>query len=1195
MQFNKYIKKVISVSLAILMGFGISLGEPASVRADPSVDFPDLYPAHKLENIDDEAIKVKVDALIKSMTRDEMYSLLTYAPDSSNTKIGVGAGVVNGVPRLGVPVIRTWDGPKGLVSTNDLESTSPASELALASSFSKDLAYKYGELYGSEVKATAGNVALGVQIDHARAPFFFRARDTLGEDPYLTGVLGSEYAAGVESNNVIATLKHMGAYSSMFHNPILSLYGNQTTQDDIIIDEQTLHESYLAQFLKVIKDGNASAIMSSYNKVNGIPAAANEYMLRDVLREMWGFKGISMPDWGAGMDIGQVFVHKGTDLEMNLNLLYNMPIGRYNTKTNIEAAIMDGEMTWADVETAVTHILTSLGKSGYLGLVVVNEDGTAAVDPTPPDVIELPNLEGSARSALLQENNDIALKIALEGAVLLKNSNNALPVSKDNTIAMIGLTGQYTLTGHYAESAFGWLQAMTSPYENMVNLLGKDKITAAIGLEIVGQNIPDEYLFVSDGSQSPAVNGVTQAVYGGDTIVIPNLELTTGTINGSVNKTYKNSADGTALTKGTSVTLTTYLEAPETGTYGFNLQGIGGTLDAKITVDGEDKEIPFRAASVTGVQDAHTAWATGSLVPTLEGMNISVSTLSVDLEAGNKYEIVIKAAADSDSKDQQLRLNWFKPGHIEAERAAAIDAAKNNNKVIVFVSDLGNGDQPSSGILKLQRSTLDLDAEQLSLLKDVVRAAKSKGNQVIVVTNTALPITMDWIEDVDAVLNMWLPGQQGGKATAQLLTGIANPSGKLPISYPKTKNDTQFGAVENSYQNPIEVNKVNEGIFSGYRWYDKQGIDPLFTFGHGLSYTTFAYSDLLVTKTAGATYGYDVTFTVINSGSVAGSEVAQVYLGEAAVPSGIQMANNQLAGFVRIEDLQPGESRTVNVTIDRQSLSYWDKDCDLQTREDGTKDKYVVAMGSRDIRVGSALDDIRLSQQITVGGQEPVNPNGSGNVTSTINTGSTMKEPAPATAGNTPTAKDKLSVTFTDAASIPGWAEAAIADLVNKKIIAGRPNGSFDPQGRITRAEIVKLIVTGLEFKAAGNTKKFNDVNDGIWYKPFIGIAASNGIVNGVGNQLFKPNDSVSRQDICVMVYNALEAMNVPMPQGEQSAFEDDDKITGYAKEAVTVLRALSIINGRTNRYFDPTATATRAEASVIVKGVLDYVAESKL
>jgi beta-glucosidase len=187
---------------------------------------------------------------------------------------------------------------------------------------------------------------------------------------------------------------------------------------------------------------------------------------------------------------------------------------------------------------------------------------------------------------------------------------------------------------------------------------------------------------------------------------------------------------------------------------------------------------------------------------------------------------------------------------------------------------------------------------------------------------------MPWKDRVRAILEMWYPGQEGGWATAKLLLGLANPCGKLPVTFPMRLSDAPTGGV------------YSEGIAVGYRWYDQRSIEPLFPFGHGLSYTRFEYSDLAVS-------GSDVSFTVKNAGPRAGAEVAQVYLGppdNAPVP----MVAKALAGFERVE-LGPGQSRRVTVHIGARELSYWSTE-----RHD-----WVVAAGRRPVYIGASSRDIR--------------------------------------------------------------------------------------------------------------------------------------------------------------------------------------------------------------------------------------------
>jgi len=226
--------------------------------------------------------------------------------------------------------------------------------------------------------------------------------------------------------------------------------------------------------------------------------------------------------------------------------------------------------------------------------------------------------------------------------------------------------------------------------------------------------------------------------------------------------------------------------------------------------------------------------------------------------------------------------------------------------------------------------------------------------------NTGDPVTMPWVDDVAAILEVWYPGQEGGESTAQLLLGEVNPSGKLPVTFPvRLEDNPTYSPDGRRYPGipptgPTAEEFYDEGIFVGYRWYDANDIAPLFPFGHGRSYTKFHYSDLAI---RGGRNGFEASFTVRNAGTVRGAEVPQVYLGGSrAVPAGVQMAEKALVGFDRV-DLRPGETKRVKVNIDKRALSYWSS----------VDDDWVGAGGKRAVYVGASSRDIRLRGVVQVG------------------------------------------------------------------------------------------------------------------------------------------------------------------------------------------------------------------------------------
>jgi beta-glucosidase len=244
------------------------------------------------------------------------------------------------------------------------------------------------------------------------------------------------------------------------------------------------------------------------------------------------------------------------------------------------------------------------------------------------------------------------------------------------------------------------------------------------------------------------------------------------------------------------------------------------------------------------------------------------------------------------------------------------------------------------------RANLSLDSGGDDLISTV---AASQPNTVVVL-NTGGPVLMPWLDQVKAVLEAWYPGQEYGNAIAALLFGDVNPSGKLPQTFPKsladlpTQTPEQYPGVT---RDGIPHAIYSEGLLVGYRWFDAKGIDPLFPFGHGLSYTTFAFSDLTVRPSG---KGAGVVFTITNTGTRAGAEVGQVYVG---FPSSAGEPPKQLKGFEKVF-LQPGESQQVTISLDARAFSYWDP----------ARSAWTVPSGSFTVMVGSSSRDLPLQAKV---------------------------------------------------------------------------------------------------------------------------------------------------------------------------------------------------------------------------------------
>ena len=272
---------------------------------------------------------------------------------------------------------------------------------------------------------------------------------------------------------------------------------------------------------------------------------------------------------------------------------------------------------------------------------------------------------------------------------------------------------------------------------------------------------------------------------------------------------------------------------------------------------------------------------------------------------------------------------------------AAAEAAAQADVAVVVVGRYSILESESFDV-----KTMDLPAGQNELIEAVEKA----NPRTIVVLNTGDPVTMTtWLDKTPALLDMWYGGQEGGHALAAVLFGDANPSGKLPVTLPKRFEDSPaYGHY------PGENLRVDyaEGIYVGYRYFDTKHVEPAFPFGFGLSYTAFAYSDLKVvhSKTSEGSAHVEsdlVSVNVKNTGTRAGAEVVQLYIHDGH--SKIDRPVRELKGFERVK-LEPGESKTIQFTVDRAALSYWSPE----------KKAWVAEPGKFEVQVGASSRDIRL-------------------------------------------------------------------------------------------------------------------------------------------------------------------------------------------------------------------------------------------
>ncbi|HET7542206.1 MAG TPA: glycoside hydrolase family 3 C-terminal domain-containing protein [Polyangiaceae bacterium] len=717
------------IASALSLGFGLGsllVGCHTSQSSTPSSSAPpkssaldakakaDAAPAAAASAWLDKRLSAdqRAELLLHAMTQEEKLALLTgyFGVQSDWNKYQFkearrqSAGFVPGVPRLGFTAQWQTDSGSG-VSTQreappELERTALPSGLLTAATWDPSIAEKGGAMIGNEARATGFNVMLAGGVNLTREAFNGRNFEYGGEDPLLAGLMVGALVRGIQSNHIVATVKHF------------ALNNQETGRDriNVVIDEAAARMSDLLAFQIAIEQGDPGSVMCSYNLINGAYACQNEWLLNQVLKHDWGFKGYVMSDWGAQHDT-VLNANYGLDQETGV-----ADTGKYQWLDKLATAIRQNQVPQARLDDMARRVARTLIEKG------------AVDEPVTPGPIDF-----AAHAQVTQAD-------AEDGIVLLKNQGVLPLAAKAQRIALIG--------GH-----------------------------ADVGV-------------LSGGGSAQ--------VYAPGGNAVPGL----------------------------------------------------GSKD----------------------------WP-GPIV----------YTRSSPLEA-------LRAELPKST------LSWQSGADLEA----ASSAAKLADIAIVFVT------QWTTESLDFP---LSLPDEQDRLIAAVARANK----RTVVVLETGGAVLMPWLDQVAGVVEAWYPGSRGGPAIARVLSGAVNPSGHLPLTFPRKleqlprSKPTGDGSPAGTR---LEVH-YDEGAAVGYRWYGKKAFEPLFPFGHGLSYTTFAQKKLSARVDNGE---LKVTFTVSNTGKRAGKTVAQVYV---APEAGGWEAPKRLAAFGKVE-LTPGASRELTLSVDARLLANYE-------------------------------------------------------------------------------------------------------------------------------------------------------------------------------------------------------------------------------------------------------------------------------
>ncbi|MFG3498981.1 beta-glucosidase [Streptomyces sp. NPDC047928] len=486
----------------------------------------------------------------------------------------------------------------------------------------------------------------------------------------------------------------------------------------------------------------------------------------------------------------------------------------------------------------------------------------------------------------------LALKVATAGATLLRNERATLPLTgaAARSVAVIGPTGAVPFVSG-GGSAHVVPDRADSPLDAITARAGGDAdVTYALGEDLYGKPLPPAALTPAPGS--------------------PGADFEGQTVGAGQSATYE-------------ATLT--VDQPDEWTFVIHYSG----TRPQVHLDGTE---------LFAVQDGVAEFFAGGLVPRApDGLTVRRRTLAVT--AGRH---TLRVTAKGGAKGQLFRLRRITGATRSADVAEAVAAARAAHSAVLFAyEDATEG---------RDRTSLALPGHQDALIEAVTAA----NPRTTVVLNTSSAVTMPWLARTGAVLQMYYPGQEGAAATAAVLFGDTDPGGRLTQTFPATEEGHPTGGDRRRYPGTDGVQEYSEGVRIGYRWYTAEGVAPLFPFGHGLSYTTFAYEGLAVTPAPGG--GLTARFTVRNTGHRTGVTVAQLYVGPSPdLPPRLDQAPRALAGYRRLE-LRPGELRHVTVPIAARTLSAWDPD----------RRGWVLGTGNRTVRLGVSSRDLPLGARAEV-------------------------------------------------------------------------------------------------------------------------------------------------------------------------------------------------------------------------------------
>jgi len=824
--------------------------------------------AFSSEPFRDPALPVdrRVDDLISRLTTQEKISQLMMSSPA--------------IPRLGIPQYDWWNEALHGVARMGVATVFPQA-IALAATWNPDLHFRVADCISTEARAknnefiraskdggtkrNQGITLWSPNVNIFRDPRWGRGQETYGEDPFLTGQLAITFVRGLQGNDprylkTVATPKHYAVHSGP--EPLRHKFSATASERDI-------RETYLPAFEAAIREGGAASLMSAYSAVNGIPMPANHDLLTRILRDEWGFTGAVVGDVDTVADIWKPDSHhyaKDAAEASALAIRAGNDLCSGGTYKALPDALKRGLLAEHDIDTALRRVLRLRFLLGQFD---------------PPELVPYRSIPPSEIDS--PAHDALALEAARQSLVLLKN-DGLLPLDIKNlhTVAILGPAGfeDSTIIGNYAGAPARPVTLADGLKTRLeaagVRVLAMPAVPLVKGFRVTGNPLPDGVLFTDATRRRP---GLKAEIFSNQpqNPRKPNLvgKLVATETHRKIDFLWNDAEPaGNIPLANASIRWTGVLAPKTSGEYTLGVL-VSGAI--RLYID-DRRVIDF--------------WRRDAERP--------LST-TLTLEAGKTYNLRIEYVQLA--KRGRVQLGWLAPDD-DSRMERALAAAREADHIILTLGNTPDLEGEAmtvdaDGFSGGDRVSIHLPETQRLLLEKIAALKKP----VVLILTGGSAISFDDTQ-VDAALLAWYYGQRGADAVADTLLGACNPAGRLPVTF--YKDETQLPPFD-------DYSMANRT----YRYFTGT---PLYAFGYGLSYTTFAYTNFTATPAPGGAV-IDTTVTIQNTGSRDGDEVVQIYA--TALDAPVPMPLRQLVGFQRVP-IKAGETKTITIPVPVQRLRRWD-------------------------------------------------------------------------------------------------------------------------------------------------------------------------------------------------------------------------------------------------------------------------------